>query len=334
MLVRRAFYGMVTTEGVKNMKSVVHFACVLLMVGCVQNLSMGQVIDFETFPDGTIPSDGQVISDQYEAVFGITFSLEDGTSPVIAKAGPPQTAFAGFGGPDMPRPDINAGQMFLTDDGNVGAPPSPLIIDYSSPVSQASGIIIDIDFSEQWTIEAYDAKDVLITSIALGAIGNGTGSPWIFTLPEPIIHRIRIRFTGSGGSIGLAFDNFSPAAGFGPLTVDIESEGACDTICDTSSAELVAALTGGIPPYTFDWQELVGEDVWSSIGSDPTIVVAPESSATYRVVIADDKLETVTSDPYLLTVCESTPVFDADQDGDVDLADFGLFQIAFTGPEG
>ncbi len=308
-------------------------AYMLLIVGCAHGLSSGQVIDFETFPDGTIPSDGQTISNQYEAAFGITFSLEDGTSPVIANVGSPLTAFQGFGGHDTPRPDINAGQTFLTDDGNLGPAPPPLVIDYSTPVRQASGIIIDIDFAEEWTVEAYDAKDVLINSIVLGAIGNGTGSPWVFDLAKPTIQRIRIRYTGGGGnSIGLAFDNFSPAAGFGPLAVAIETEGGCDTTCASNGVELIAAFVGGIPPFIFDWQEQVGKDIWSSIGSDPAILVTPRSSTTYRIVITDDKGESVTSEPYLLTVCESSPVFDADQDGDVDLVDFALFQAAFTGP--
>ena len=37
----------------------------------------GQVIDFETLPDGMPTWDGQIIFDQYEAAFGVTFVLLD-----------------------------------------------------------------------------------------------------------------------------------------------------------------------------------------------------------------------------------------------------------------
>ncbi len=314
------------------MNSVSRFAWTLLIVGVAGLRADGQVLDFETLPNGTIPADGLTISDQYEAEFGVSFSLEDGNFPVIAKVGPPQTAFAGFGGPDMPRPDINVGVSFLTDDGVVGSPPSPLVIDYSTPAQQASGVIIDIDFSEQWSVEAYGAKDVLLETIVLSPAGNGSASPWMFQFPTPAIHRIRLRYTGGGGAnIGLAFDNFSPASGFGPLGVTIEANGGCGTTCSSDDVGLVAVISGGVPPFAFDWQEQVGADTWSSIGSDPTVIVSPESSTTYRLVVTDADDESVTSDPLALTVCVGEPSFDSDEDGDVDLVDFGQFQIAFTG---
>jgi hypothetical protein len=316
-----------------NVVQLRNLAWILVIIGCTQNASSGQVIDFETFPDGTIPTDGQSISNQYESAFGVTFSLETGESPVIAKVGPPRTAFAGFGGDDMPRPDINVGQSFLTDDGVVGAPPSPLIIDYSVPVQGASGVIIDIDFSEQWTVEAYDAADKILDSIVLTPAGNGSASPWRFDFPTPVINRIRIRYTGGGGNnIGLAFDNFSPASGFLPPLVTIEADGGCGTTCSSNDVELVANLVGGVPPFVYDWQEEVNAGVWTSIGSDPTITVSPQTSTTYRIVITDADKESVTSDPFPLTVCAGSNPFDADQDGDVDMVDFAAFQAAFTGP--
>lgn len=113
-------------------------------------------IDFESIPEA-LPSDGLIISDQFLDSHGVTFSLEGGGHPVLAQVGPPATAFLGPPGhsvPDSPADGVDLGAFFLTDDGNVGAPPSPLIVTYDRPVAQASGEIIDIDFSESWLINA------------------------------------------------------------------------------------------------------------------------------------------------------------------------------------
>lgn len=173
-----------------------------------------QVINFETIPGGS-PVDGMTIDSQFESDFGVTFSLEGGGAPVLAKVGAPRTAFQGYNLlPDQPAPGVNAGEYFLTDDGVVSGPPTPLIIRYSTPVSGAGGSILDIDGAEEFTVQARDAGDNVIATRVLppNNVLDGSATPWQFDLGSDVIHSIRIVFTGSGGGVGLAFDNFSTSA--------------------------------------------------------------------------------------------------------------------------
>ena len=76
-------------------------------------------IDFETVPGVGIPPECIEISNQYQADYGITFSLEGGGYPKIAKVGPPLQAFLGppgDSGADTIAPGQNIGNYFLTDD--------------------------------------------------------------------------------------------------------------------------------------------------------------------------------------------------------------------------
>jgi hypothetical protein len=153
------------------------------------------VVDFETIPGGA-PADGLSINTQLQVTNGVSFGLDKdldgkpdpGASPVLAQVGDPATAFqydqGGVG--DTAAPGQKLGMFFLTDDGVISGPPAPLIITYASPVDAAYGQIIDIDGQEGWTLDARDAKDVVLDSVALN-----TGA--------------------SVGGVGLAFDNFSPA---------------------------------------------------------------------------------------------------------------------------
>ena len=184
------------------------------------------VIDFETIP-GDVPSEGLAITTQFQASYGVTFALESGGTPMLAQVGAPATAFMGppsDSGHDTPAADQGVGQFFLTDDQSVGGPPSALIIGYDTPVSAASGVIIDIDGDstgqpvsgdEAWTIQARDDMDAVLDTVVLTAGDPGTGDglavPWSFNLGSDTIYSIRLSYTGTKTSaVGLAFDNFSP----------------------------------------------------------------------------------------------------------------------------
>ena len=184
-------------------------------------------LDFEFIPGG-VPTDGLVISNEFQATLGVSFSLEDGTFPQLARVGAPRTAFTGFGGPDLPAPGVDVGQFFLTDDGVVSGSPSALLVDYVVPMTGASGVILDIDGNEEWTVEAKDALGTVLATVILGPMGNGTATSFSFDVGSPLISQIRIAFTGSGGAIGLAFDNFlttSPGSGNGqPNSLDARLE--------------------------------------------------------------------------------------------------------------
>jgi hypothetical protein len=200
-------------------------ALLTLLAGSARALS---IIDFETIPGG-VPEEGLVIHDQFRATLGVTFELEGGGYPVLARVGSPMTAFGGglTNEHDLPTPAAAAlvGDYFLTDDGVVGAPPAPLIIRYDTPVAAASGILIDVDgygrgtIFEAFRIEARGASDAVLDIIELigSAAGDGEAAPWSFSRALEDIHSIRISYFGNKPwGIGLAFDYFSPSSPFEP----------------------------------------------------------------------------------------------------------------------
>ena len=186
-----------------------------------------QLIDFETLPDGSIPRDGMVISNQFLAKYGISFVFTDGTFPRIAKSGPPRSAFYSPYGDDTLAPGQNCGDFFLTDDGVVGYPPPPLIINYATNVSAASGVILDIDAQEAWKIQARNGTNILATVSLLTNspnAGNALAAPWSFQRASADITSIVITYSGQiEGRVGLAFDNFSPGLATAPSKLMISA---------------------------------------------------------------------------------------------------------------
>jgi len=233
-------------------------------------------VDFEFVPGGA-PVDGLMISNQFQASLGISFIMENGTFPQLAQVGPPKTAFNVFGGPDLPAPGVDVGQFFLTDDGVVGSPPPPLLVNYATPVQAATGVIIDIDFTEQWTIEARDALANVLATQVLTSGGNGSVTPFNFDAGMPLISQIRIAYTGAlTNNIGLAFDNFltiSPGAGTGqPNSADarleINRQGA------TGAGPFGVQVGGG---STLELQ-------WSGPAGQPVILIAGPVNAGNAVI--------------------------------------------------
>lgn len=171
------------------------------------------LIDFETVPGVSTPAEGLAIGTQYAATAGVTFMLEDGTLPLLAEVGSPRTAFAPS---DLPADDDAdaIGQFFLTDDGLLlGEDPSPLIVAYSTPTSSASGVVLDIDFNEQFEIEARGFDGSVLETLIIQAgdpeTGNREATPWAIQRVAADIYSIRFvgTRTASGG-FGLGFDNF------------------------------------------------------------------------------------------------------------------------------
>ena len=200
-------------------------AIVLLGLTAPQSAKAASLINFETLPDGTTPSKGLAISNQFEQSHGVTFSLGDGSSPILAKVGEgkPLAFESRYGnGRNRPAPGQDIGQFLLTDNFDISGRPQPLLITYSSPVSGASGELLDIDQSsignERWLIEALDNFGNPLDSIELQSgprideTGDGIATFWSFSRESEDIFSIRMSFTGSKTTgIGLGFDNFSPA---------------------------------------------------------------------------------------------------------------------------
>lgn len=179
------------------------------------------VITFETVPGVGTPSEGLEISTEFLSTEGVRFSLEGGGFPRIAEVGAPVTAFAGppnSTGADNPLPGQNIGTFFLTDDGSLGGLFSPpLLVSYDSPTAAASGVILDIDFDETFTIEARDLLGNTLEAITITAgdpsTGDGVATFWSFD--RGINEIYSLRFVGTrqaAGAFGLGFDNFNARA--------------------------------------------------------------------------------------------------------------------------
>lgn len=207
--------------------STVAVVAIVLILICSKAIQ-AQLINFEAIPGGT-SFEGLVISNQFEATVGVSFSLEGGGHPVLAQVGNPTTAFANdalVG--DMPAPGQGIGSFFLTDDGVLsGLSAPPLIVTYSTPTDSASGVVLDIDFDEQFVIEARDAGDNVLETVTIMAGDPGTGDAlatrWEFQRATAEV--ASIRFVGSrqvDGAFGLGFDNFNARS---PLLVgDVDGD--------------------------------------------------------------------------------------------------------------
>lgn len=215
----------------------------LYFISSLFNTSNASIIDFETVPGGT-PSDQLAISTQYQAFYGVTFSLERGgtdTTPYLEQTGT-SDAGHGFWNAAANTYDTEAvgyegelGDYFLRfGTSTFSDTPGPiLIITYDTPVSAATAQIWDIDAAppnnpngyEAWTITARDMTDGVIDTIN-SPIGINENLPeslnakpwtWSFNHTSNDIYSIAIEFSGTASKVGLAFDNFSPATSAVPI---------------------------------------------------------------------------------------------------------------------
>jgi|GEM_PF-1553258 len=291
-----------------------------------------QIIDFETLPGGVPTTDQQSISTEY-AIYGVTFTLlsrDTGLpigSPLVAKSGPPLTAFNGCADDDMPAPYLDVGSSFLTD-GTAVEVEGDLLIEYSTPVAQASGLIIDIDCRdaggppcEQWTITAFDGSGTVLQTVVLdgppGPIrpecqypetgpGDSEGFGWVVSVATAQIESIVLRYTGEATGVGLAFDNFSVASVPAPPAVSVTCP--ADTLCLGDRTVLTPLVSGGLPPFTFQWQRESGSSMWNDIGTDPLLDFQPLSTGNYRVTVTDAALSSATSSPVRIVVVNDGPL--------------------------
>lgn len=307
----------------------------LFIMGLTPSSARSQFIDFETLPDGDPTVDQQEISTEY-AVYGVAFTLLSRSTglpigfPRIAKAGPPMTAFQGCFDADTPRPHLDLGSSFLTDGTDLGID-GDLQIEYATPVAEASGIILDIDCREsggppceQWTITAYDESGAELQSVVLdgppGAPnpecvhpetgpGDSEAFGWIITTTTPQIKSILLRYTGTPTYVGLAFDNFSVAGLPGPPSATASTP--ADTICAGESIELTVVVSGGLPPYTYQWQQETSPSSWIDLGTGYTQTIQPIATSQYRVIVTDVALNETTSAAVEVVIVSNDPLCNA-----------------------
>lgn len=193
-------------------------------------LAQYEIIDFETLPNGDPMTEDMLIHDQY-AEWGVLFELigvDPSVGPRVGKVGPPRTSYTGVSrsepgcgvnsstSSDMPAAGQEVGCFFLTDDNIHNNSYYGLRVTYLSPVLRAYGELMDIDYTEIWTIRALDAAGGEIASTVIRdndpGTGNGISTPWEFDVTTPI-HAIElIPDTVNSHAFGLAFDNFSPSS--------------------------------------------------------------------------------------------------------------------------
>jgi gliding motility-associated-like protein len=188
------------------------FAFALFLV-CFSYGQESVLINFEQIPDET-PSEGLILAGQFLDEFSISFSIEGGGNPVLAEIGSPATAFESTFGDDTPAPNQGIGDFFLTDDGNLsGLESPPLIISANAPLQFIGGVILDIDFGEVFTLEAFDGDGNLLQTIVLDAnnpdAGDGIATPWRFEVNTCAgIRSVRINGEREQeGVFGLGVDN-------------------------------------------------------------------------------------------------------------------------------
>ena len=176
------------------------------------------LIDFDDTPGA---AEGLEITDQFEALAGVVFEFGAG-GPVLAEAGNPRTAFAPN---DTPDPGEGIGQFFLTDDGiTSGLNVAPITMRYTREgSSMVSGQILDINFEEEFTVQALDVNGNVVDTFIVQAgdpeTGNQLATPWTLTGNPGQIWSVVMSGTAgpSGGFFGLGVDLIE--TGVGPVPI-------------------------------------------------------------------------------------------------------------------
>jgi len=162
---------------------------------------------------GGTPVEGVHIGTQFVPSFGISFQNSDGTFPLIAQIGDPGLAFTSAYGSDTPEPSQGCG-LFSLAISPQGAS-ADLIVSYSFLQKDVSGVVLDIDNNEAWTIQARDITNAVLDTVNLNPLsfnaGDALATPWSFHRGSADIASVAFLYTGttSRSSTGVAFDNFT-----------------------------------------------------------------------------------------------------------------------------
>jgi len=292
----------------KKFISVSMFVSVFIIMNSIFCYASG-TIDFESFPDGTLPQDQMEINDQFEKSHGVIFSLCNGKNPILGKYGPPWTAFDGYGGDDQPAPNQEVGQYFISDDTKAGLS-SPLIVTYVTPVKSASGVILDIDYDEKWIIIAKDSNDNEIARVKLSkedpGTGNGIATQWSINVDSASIKSLTLTGEANISGFGLAFDNFSPStSSFAPVANAGEDQ-IVNIEVSLDGSESYDLYGGEIILYNWQLNHRSNSDYNKSVsGSNP--VITGLMPGFYDVVLTvTDNEDLTASDKMILAVMSSS----------------------------
>lgn len=231
-------------------------------------------VDFEDIL-GSSPTDGMTIADQFYDKYGVRFRLEDGSSPVLARVGPPATAFSSAWGSDTPAPSEDIGQYFITDNGTLqGLQAIPLIVTFDFPLDSLGGCILDLDFGEEFRIDALDENGDILERYVFRAgdpnTGDGIATCFGYNMEGCEGSIYGLRFSGTRttpGGFGLGMDNFS----FCFTGIDIINNIDVDVTqlsCDETAIELT---NKGSDNYMYSLDDITYVDSSSFVIDGPGI---------------------------------------------------------------
>lgn len=217
----------------------------LVALGCLAwapaSALAGDMIDFETRPNGSAPVDDMRLAAPYALSGGgsVRFFFDTNGDDAYEQGVDVLPRFEEFGEDDdggldgfvsstvgtrtfdRPRRGYAAqlGRFFLRQPDGIGEIPGPFLIAYDTTqaIREFSGEIWDLDGGERWRVDVLNAAgSVLRTLLSPQGVGGPDGLdslPWLFgfkDLPDGV-KSIRLTFVGEKtDNIGLAFNNFSP----------------------------------------------------------------------------------------------------------------------------
>ncbi len=173
-----------------------------------------------TFEAGSVPgfnpTDGLVLSNQFEASHGVVFSANSGSPNAhIIQAGGTAAGFVSAAGNDAVvggQPSI--GSFFIGGGTNSNFAPSfDITLTFTQRVKHVSGIALDLESPERIVISIFDSSQVLLESVDLNTLsprGDGIATPWSFDRSTNDIASMRILANRDGGGlIGTGIDNIT-----------------------------------------------------------------------------------------------------------------------------
>lgn len=328
-----------------------------ILVAAAAGAAGGQVIDFETTPDGSAPADNQPLDRTEPYVVGgvgVTIGFDtdgDGvtdTDALFERRGVDGSdgfeSFLAAARYDTERDGSprRLGEFFLRQATGIGGWPGPMIIEYDAPVDALSGEIWDLDTgsgTEQWRITAFDESGHVLRfvdsppSIPQTDPASLDSLAWEFSIVEPgRIRRVEIDFVGTKTTgIGLAFNNFSPTASTVLSIVRQPRSLLLDFPGGPAHFSIEAAGAGEL---LYQWRRdgvdlSDGGAISGATTANLFVEARPEDVGAYDCVVRN-AFGQVIGDSAVLAVRHPVCTADFDGNGELDFFDFLAFQAAFS----